>query len=151
MTTIRLSTAADIPALAAIADETLFPGDMLADMLGPFLDGDPDVLWMTALHDDTAGGFSFSQVEPLTDGTWNMKALAVSPTLRRSGLGRALVEETERSPRARSGRLILIDTSSDPAQATARAFYPALGYRHMSTLPDFWSEGEDKLSYLKVL
>jgi ribosomal protein S18 acetylase RimI-like enzyme len=49
------------------------------------------------------------------------------------------------------GRLILIETSSNPNYAAARSLYITLGYKHVSTIPDFYSPGDNKETYWKAL
>jgi ribosomal protein S18 acetylase RimI-like enzyme len=92
---IHPATAADIPALGRIAEAAgLFPADLLPDMIAQALSGGPD-LWLTARHNGAPAGFCFVEPERLTEGTWNMLALAVLPRLQKSGIGRALVIAAE--------------------------------------------------------
>ncbi len=150
-TTTRAALQADIPALAEIAEATLFPGEMLADMIAPFLGGAQDVRWWVAEDTGTIAGFAFAEAEPITDRTWNLRALGVDPALHRAGTGRALMASAEADLASADGRLLIIDTSSSADQAPARAFYTALDYAHVATIPDFWAAGEDKVTYAKHL
>ncbi|MEX3016974.1 GNAT family N-acetyltransferase [Gymnodinialimonas hymeniacidonis] len=137
--------------LSKIADATLFPGDMLPELIAPFLEGAQDQLWITALRDGVPVGLSFTRAEELADAVWNMKALAVSPALHRSGVGQGLVRATEDAVREMGGRLLVVDTSSDVAQIPAVAFYQSVGYRIEGVVRDFWAEGEDRISLAKRL
>lgn len=136
----------DIPVLAAIADETLFPGEMLGRMIAPALAGESADVWRVALHDCKPVGFAMAQLEPMTDRTWNLRAIAVQPELQGGGAGTALLVAMEA---AMPARLIVIDTTQLPDQDRARRFYAARGYAHASTIPDFFGEGEDKVSFVK--
>lgn len=138
-----------VAALAEIADATLFPGEMLPDLISPFLNGAEDQLWITALRDDVPVGFSFTRAEELAEAVWNMKALAVAEVAQRNGFGRGLVAATEDFVRDRGGRLLVVDTSSDVAQIPAVAFYQSVGYRVEGVLRDFWAEGEDRITLAK--
>ncbi len=152
MTTIYMPAQPDhIPALSKIADDTLFPGDMLPDLIAPFLSGAQDQLWIAAVRENIPVGLSFSQAEQLADAVWNMKALAVSPALHRSGVGQGLVRATEDALREIGGRLLVVDTSSDAAQIPAVAFYQSVGYRIEGVVRDFWADGEDRITLTKRL
>jgi len=144
-------TAADLPALARVVDATLFPGDMLATMATPALQGEADDIWLTALRGGAPVGMCFAQPEDLTEGTWNMRALAVSPDHHRQGLAAGLVAALEATLRTQGARLLVVDTASDDDQAPARAFYGASGYQGGLSIPNFWGPGSDKVMYWKAL
>lgn len=139
----------DIPNLAAIADATLFPGDMLADMIAPALAGQGDDLWRVVTRDDHAVGFAFAQPEALTDRTWNLRAIATHPNLHGAGAGTVLIGAVEAA--LTDARLLVIDTTQLPDQDRARQFYAARGCQHVATIPDFFGPGEDKVTFVKSL
>lgn len=150
--TTRIATSRDSDAIALLAETTgLFPADMLADFIAPFLNGDPGHIWF--VHDLGAGpvGFCYMTLEFLTEGTWNMKALGVHPDHQRTGAGRSIVATAETWMQNAGHRVMVIETSSDPAQSAARAFYPSTGYTLVGTIPEFWGPGDDKLIYSKTL
>lgn len=139
----------DIPFLAAIADETLFPGEMLSDMTAPSLAGTSDDLWWVVTRGDTAVGFAFAQAETMTDRTWNLRAIATAPELHGQGAGTALLQAVETA--LSDARLLVIDTTQTPDQHRARRFYAARGYAHVATIPAFFGDGEDKVTFTKSL
>lgn len=148
---VRPSVAADCNQLADIAGDTLFPSDMLEGMIAPFLSGDTDALWLSAMRDEQVVGFAFACVEPMTNGSWNLKAIGVMPQVHRSGIGRMLMDALEVALRKRAARVLVIDTASGADQEAARAFYPALGFRQTGVIPEFWDVGEDKVTFSKLL
>lgn len=155
---IRPTISSDIPALQNVLDATeLFPKEMLPDLLQGFLSGDKSEteLWLTCCEttkqDETPTGFCFASVEELTDRTWNMKAIAVMPSLQRSGFGRGLVQALEDALRARNQRILIVDTSSTDDYLPTRAFYQNVGYVEEGRIRDFWGEGDDKIVFWKSL
>jgi len=86
-----------------------------------------------------------------TQGTWDVYWLAVSPKLGGQGIGRTLLLVMEEDIRGRSGRMIMIDTSSTPKYKAARSLYLKMGYDIVSTIPDFYSVGDDKEIFRKVI
>lgn len=50
-------------------------------------------LWLTSEMKVQAVGFCYAVPEKLTDGTWNMLAIAVLPSQQGEGLGSAIVKE----------------------------------------------------------
>ncbi len=145
----RAPRATDIPALSAIADATLFPGAMLPDMIAPAMQGEGEDLWRVALQGDVPVGFAFAQPEAMTDRTWNLRAIAVRPDLHGGGAGTALLAAVEAA--LTDARLLVIDTTQTEDQARARRFYAARGYREVATIPGFFGEGEDKVTFVKAL
>ncbi len=142
----------DIPALQVVLDQTgLFPGEMLPDMLAPTLSGASEAFWLTCHLDGTAAGLCYAAPEELTDGTWNMRALAVLPNLQGQRLGTALVEAAERRLRERNQRVLIVDTSGTDEFALTRKFYAQNGYEEEARIRDFWSAGDDKVIFRKAL
>ncbi|WP_415921772.1 GNAT family N-acetyltransferase [Tateyamaria sp. SN6-1] len=145
----RAPRATDIAALAAIADATLFPGEMMEGMIAPALDGTGDDIWQVVCRDDVPVGFAFAQAEAMTDRTWNLRAIAVAPDLHGSGAGTALLAAMEAA--LATARLLVIDTTQLPDQDRARRFYAARGYQQIAVIPDFFGAGEDKVTFVKTL
>jgi ribosomal protein S18 acetylase RimI-like enzyme len=87
---------------------------------------------------------------PLTDGTYDLYWIAVDPEAHRRGVGSRLIEHVEHALRL-SGRLLLIETSSLPKNDAARRFYLRHQYREVARVPDFYSEGDDRVIFAKHL
>lgn len=150
---VRQTIAGDIPALQSVLEGTeLFPSDMLPDMVAPFLaQGASDGLWLSVVDGDVPLGFCYAQPEDLTDGTWNMLAIAVSPDSQRKGLGTALVRQIEDDLRDIGVRILIVDTSGTDDFADTRAFYAGHSYEEEARIRDFWAEGDDKVIFRKAL
>ena len=148
---VRPATREDLEGIREIVSLTLFPGELLTEMMQPYFDGDPEQKWLIAMAEAGIAGVAFFTTEPLTDGTWNLKAIGVLPERQRVGMGRALLAAVESDLRRAGARLLLVDTSSSPDQAPARAFYESEGYECAATIADFWSDGDDKVTFVKRL
>jgi ribosomal protein S18 acetylase RimI-like enzyme len=151
--TIRPSLRGDVEWLAKVADATeLFPGEMLPGMMGAFLSGgdSPDI-WLTCEAGGQVAGFCYAVPEKLTDGTWNMLAIAVHPSRQGTGAGSAIVRHLEAALLARGQRVIIADTSGTPEFERTRGFYRKNGYREEARIRDFWAEGNDKVVFWKRL
>ena len=144
----RAPRADDIPALAAIAEATLFPGALLADMIGPAIAGETGDIWRVVTRDADPLGFAFAQPEAMTDRSWNVRAIATSPEQHGQGAGTALLGALENA--LADAHLILIDTTQTEDQARARRFYAARGYAQVAVIPDFFAKGEDKVTFVKA-
>ncbi len=88
---------------------------------------------------------------PCTVSSHNLYWIAVRPDFQGKGLGKALMREAEKRIRAASGSRIYIDTSYKAQYEDTRAFYISLGYELDALLKDFYSTGDDKVIYRKVL
>ena len=150
---IRPTISADIPSLKRVLDETgLFPSQMLPDMLSGFLSGDEsESVWLTAEENGNAIGFCFASPEALTEGTWNMLAIAVLPEKQGGGTGGAIVAALENHLAERGNRLLIVDTSGKSDFAQTREFYRKNDYYEEARIRDFWAAGDDKIVFRKAL
>jgi ribosomal protein S18 acetylase RimI-like enzyme len=86
---------------------------------------------------------------PLTEGAYDLYWMAVSPAEQGKGRGKELVRWLEAEVARRQGRLILIETSSQPKYHGTRQFYIDLGYNEVARVPDFYRAGDDRVIYAK--
>ena len=100
---------------------------------------------------DTVLGYACYGPRALTDRTYDLYWIAVSPSLRRGGVGRALLAATEEGICRLGGRLLIVETSGLPKYEPTRAFYLATGYTLEATLRDFYSDGDDLVIFTKHL
>lgn len=89
---------------------------------------------------------------PVTPGAahFDLYWIVVSPDWQRAGIGRALLEETERLSQLEGAAAVTIDTAGRAQYAPTRAFYERMGYRVREIIPDFYSPGDDKVVYHKA-
>lgn len=149
---VKPTKAADIPALRQVLDGTeLFPSDVLVEMMTPYLEGQSEAFWLSCHVQNVAVGLAYTVPEALTNGTWNMLALAVLPEVHGQGCGAALVSSVEERLRLMGHRMIIVETSGTEAFSTARHFYVAAGYEEEARIRDFWDKGDDKVVFRKAL
>jgi ribosomal protein S18 acetylase RimI-like enzyme len=149
---VRLATAADIEAIKPIVDATLFPADMLEPMISPFLN-EPDCrhIWLVAEQAGALVGVTYCEPERMTDGTWNMLAIAVAPDSQGNGVGHALTANLEGQLATQGARVLIAETSGLSDYELTRAFYRKRGYREEARIRDFYAAGEDKIVFWKSL
>lgn len=88
------------------------------------------------------------------DGTlssYDLYWIAVADSLRGRGLGRVLLQESERRIAAAGGQRIYVDTSSRATYVPTRAFYERSGYLQEALLADFYAPGDGKVIFCKVV
>lgn len=86
---------------------------------------------------------------PLTEGTWDLYWIAVAPEAQGRGYGKQLVDWLEAEVRKHRGRLVLIETSSQPKYQPTRKFYKKLGYAEIARIRDFYRPGDDRVIFGK--
>ncbi|MEM8839124.1 MAG: GNAT family N-acetyltransferase [Pseudomonadota bacterium] len=150
---IRPTKSEDSDALRKVVNKTgLFPADMLPDMLHPFLASQTDeAIWLTCELNGTAIGFCFARPEEMTEGTWNMLAIAVLPEYQGTGAGRLIVKRLEEDLKTRGQRVLIVDTSGADEFSGTRKFYGKIGYTEEARIRDFWAAGDDKVVFWKAL
>ncbi len=88
---------------------------------------------------------------PCTLQSYDLYWIAVEETLRGAGVGRELLRRSEQAMARAGGTRIYVETSSREQYGSTRAFYDACGYGEAAVLEDFYSPGDHKVIYLKVL
>jgi ribosomal protein S18 acetylase RimI-like enzyme len=88
---------------------------------------------------------------PLTEGTWDIYWMAVSPPRQGRGIGGGLIAAAEKAIAGAGGRLAVIETSSLPSYDKTRRFYASHGYAEVARVPDFYAPGDDKMMLTKRL
>jgi ribosomal protein S18 acetylase RimI-like enzyme len=104
-----------------------------------------------AEHNGEMAGYLCYGPTPLTHGAWDMYWAAVRPQLQGTGIGGTLFKMAEEHIKKLGGRMILIETSSNPHYGPARSLYLKLGYEHVSTVPDFYAPGDSKETFRKLI
>ncbi len=142
----------DLNAVSAILNDTgLFPSEMLADMAEPCLSGTEPHIWLMACKGTDVLGFAYCEPERMTDGTYNLLAIAVDPDRQSNGIGQQIVAAVEQAVRDLRGRVLLVETSSLAEYERTRSFYDQLGYDREAVIREFYAKGEDKLVFWKQL
>lgn len=86
-----------------------------------------------------------------TSGSFDLYWIAVDPSRRGTGLGRALLEGAEALIRGMGGRRVYIETSGRAQYVPTRGFYLRCGYAPEATLADFYALGDPKVIYSRAL
>ena len=154
---IRPVVAGDRPEIIRILEGTqaFTPGDVQVaiELIDCYLEGSISSgyhLWLAELDGQITGYICYGPT-PLTTGTWDVYWIATDPGLKGRGIGTALLNFTEQDIRQADGRMILIETASNPLYLEARRFYLARGYIIVSSIPDFYSPGDNRITFRKLI
>jgi ribosomal protein S18 acetylase RimI-like enzyme len=99
---------------------------------------------------DIAGYLTYGPAS-LAVGTFDLYWMAVSPSHQGRGFGKKLVKWLEKKLAEERGRLIIIETSSQPVYEPTRRFYLGLNYQEIARIPDYYQPGDDRIIYAKHL
>jgi len=100
---------------------------------------------------DAIQGYACWAPTPLTEGVFDLYWIAVDPKRQGQGLGQMLLRFVENDVRRRSGRMLLIETSSKRSYAPTIRFYQRAGYHEISRIKDFYRIEDDKVVFCKNL
>lgn len=103
--------------------------------------------FLVARHEGRVVGYSCFGERALTVGTYDLFWIAVDPSARRLGAGRALLQASESAVRALGGRLLVLETSGLEEYARTRKFYELAGYEKEAVIRDFYKVGDDLVIY----
>jgi ribosomal protein S18 acetylase RimI-like enzyme len=96
-------------------------------------------------------GYSCFGPIPCTAESYDIYWIAVREDLRRSGLGARILNRVEQKISSMGGKRIYVETSSRDQYKPTQSFYKKCGYREEALLKDFYSPGDQKVIYLKLL
>lgn len=153
LSNIRSLQRSDLAQLKVVLDQTeLFPSDMLPEMVRPFFEDSTSTdLWYVYEHDGEPVALLYCVQEKLTEGTWNVLALAVGPSLQNRGIGALLMKYIEQFLSDRHQSTLLVETSSLPEFDCTRKFYDRIGYNKEAVIRDFYTKGDHKVVFWKSL
>jgi ribosomal protein S18 acetylase RimI-like enzyme len=96
-------------------------------------------------------GYTCYGLIPLTHASYDLYWIAVDPDCQGNGIGKVLLSKTEESIRESGGMRVYADTSSRKQYYPTRKFYLSCGYRKAANLPDFYTQGDGKIVFVKGL
>lgn len=117
------------------------------DTVRELWDDERDYKFIVARVGGEVVGFTCYDERALTQGTYDLYWIAVDPSARRLGVGKALMRATQAEVKKRGGRLIVVETSGMDAYASTRAFYESVGYEKEAVIRDFYKPGDDLVIY----
>ncbi|MGB0391855.1 MAG: GNAT family N-acetyltransferase [Salibacteraceae bacterium] len=152
-TEIRTTLKSDLNGLKEVLDSSeLFPSEYLDEMIEDYFNNpQSEEIWLTNLSEGEIIGIGYAIPEKLTEGTYNLLAIAIKKECQGKGEGHKMIEYIEKLLADQGHRILIVETSSDPEFELTRKFYDKLGYRKEATIQDFWKDGEDKVVYWKRL
>jgi len=149
---IRPVEARDLPQVGAIVAATgLFPEEMLPEMIAGYLDGATRDIWFLCRAGGEAVAFGFCEPERMTEGTWNLLAIAVLPERQGAGIGSAMIRYLEERLTEQGERILLVETMGTPEFEATRAFYRKNGFTEEARIREFYEAGADKVVFWKHL
>ena len=152
---IRAITPDDTPALVALAESSgLFKAEELDAVQGMLEEyhAANAAQGHRIVADDEAGtlvGVAYFAPKEFADRVWELLMIAVDAPRQRQGIGSRLLSAVEAAVRTENGRLLLIETSSKSSFERTRLFYRQHAYAEVAHIPDYFSDGDGKASFLK--
>ena len=126
--------------------------DVAEELMDVYLDrpDQKDYSVMVVENDEGApAGYMTWGPTPLAEDAYDLYWMAVAPSEQGRGRGKELVRWLEAEVGRRNGRVIIIETSSQPKYHGTRRFYIDLGYKEVARVPDFYRAGDDRVIYAK--
>jgi ribosomal protein S18 acetylase RimI-like enzyme len=143
----------DVSGLKEVLDSSeLFPSEYLDNMISDYFNNkDTEDIWFTYIEDSRPIAIGYCAPEKLTNGTYNLYAIAVRKELQGQGIGQKMMNFIEKLLADNGKRILIVETSSIDHYALTRKFYYKLGYKQEAVIKDFWNDGEDKVIFWKKL
>lgn len=150
---IRKVRRADIPELKKVLDSSeLFPSHLLDDMINDYLNNESSTdFWFTTIENEKPVSIGYCAPERLTEGTYNLYAIAVNKSLQGNGIGKQMMEYIESHLRKSGNRILIVETSGKPEFELTREFYIKCQYIKQAVIPEFYEKGDDKVVFWKKL
>lgn len=150
---IRKVEKADIPELKKVLDSSeLFPSYLLDDMISDYLNNEKSTdIWFTTIDNGKPISIGYCAPERLTEGTYNLYAIAVNKKQQGNGIGQKMMEYIESELKAKGNRILIVETSGKPEFELTREFYIKCNYTKQAVIPEFYEKGDDKIVFWKKL
>lgn len=104
--------------------------------------------------DDRSGealGWVYFSPSFKAEGIWDLWWIGVHPQTQNRGIGGSLLAYVEQKVSEAHGRILIIETSSTQPFDEVRRFYVKRGYLVCGRIPDFYGEGDDKVTFSKKI
>ncbi len=152
---IRAAQPQETQELVQLAVDTgLFTADEADMLLRQTLDdlhagrlGEQHFAYVSHDSKSAAQGWAYFSMNPKADGVWDLWWIGVAR--KGQGVGTQLLNFVEEHVRSAAGRILIIETSSSPALAATRSFYARRGYTNCGEIPNFYGDGDHKMTFAK--
>jgi GNAT superfamily N-acetyltransferase len=104
-----------------------------------------------AEKENTMIGYSCYGPIPATQFSIDLYWIAVDKSWQGKGIGRLLLEESEKTIAKSGGQRIYIETAGRPQYKPTREFYLSCGYQEVAYLEHFYAPDDAKHIYLKCV
>jgi ribosomal protein S18 acetylase RimI-like enzyme len=109
-----------------------------------------DYFLFSYLDDEgTLQGYYCVGPTPMTQGTFDLYWIAVHPRMHRKRIGHELLEHCEAQVKSMDGKLIVVETSSQPKYEPTRRFYLRHQYAEAARVKDYYAQDDDLVIYSK--
>ncbi|MCB0746989.1 MAG: GNAT family N-acetyltransferase [Ignavibacteriae bacterium] len=99
---------------------------------------------------ETVGYSCFGPI-PATKLSYDLYWIAVHQDYQNKGLGKILLQESEKAINKLGGKRIYVETSGKEQYISTRKFYLKCDYKEEAVLKDFYAPDDAKYLYLKIL
>ena len=150
---IRSVERTDISELKKVMDSSeLFPSHLLDDMIDDYLNNEKSTdIWFTTTKEGKPISIGYCAPERMTEGTYNLYAIAVHKSHQGMGIGKKMMEYIENYLRNIGNRILIVETSGTTEYKLTREFYIKCGYTKQAVIPEFYEKGDDKVIFWKKL
>jgi ribosomal protein S18 acetylase RimI-like enzyme len=94
-------------------------------------------------------GFAYYAPNSMADRTWELWWIVVRLDLKGRGAGATLLDFLEADIRKHCGRILFVETSSQPRYEPTRRFYLKHHYHPHAVIEDFYATGDNKIVFRK--
>lgn len=113
-------------------------------------DGDESgIHYYMAEDDGKMIGFICFGFDSCTQATYLLYWMGVHDGYRGKGVGKVLLQKFEDYVASKGGKKIVLETAGRELYKPTRIFYEKHGYREEGIVPDYYSEGDARVTYVK--
>lgn len=137
--------------LFTLADADVLLGGVLDSLASGGLPQGHAAVACRAVAEGPILGWSYFAPDPYAEGVYNVWWIGADPAAHGRGVGDALLTHVEDEASNAGARVVVIETSDQPALARARAFYGRNGYTERGRIPDFYARNDAKVIFSRSL
>lgn len=110
-----------------------------------------DYITLTALNNEVVVGFVCYGGASLSEGSFDLYWILVDSSSRGEGIGSMLLSFAESNIKTDGGRILIAETSGRDEYSQTHDFYKKNDYTEEARIKNFFTVGDDKLFFVKVL
>ena len=110
-----------------------------------------DYQFLIAEEANVVAGYTCYGHITITESAYDLYWIVVAAEMQGKGIGKRLMQETEKRIKKAGATRLFAETSSQPKYLSTRQFYERSWFKEEAVIQDFYTKGDHRITYSKKL